>query len=67
MRNTEFTSWLAGFFLICEPETLTEKQLKCISNHAKLCEYTEKNMLTVTNHMIRHMLDKVCLYYIIKK
>lgn len=61
MRNTEFTSWLAGFFSICDPNTLTEQQVECISNHAKLCEYTEKNRLTVTNHMIRYTLDKVSL------
>lgn len=59
MRNTEFTSWLAGFFLICDPETLSAEQERCISNHAKLCEYTENGRLTVTNFMIRDNLGAV--------
>ena len=61
MRNTEFTSWLEGFFLICDPDTLSEAQLRCISKHAKLCEYAERGRLTVTNFMIRNSLAEVPL------
>ena len=61
MRNTEFASWLAGFVLVCEPSTLSEAQFKCIENHAKLCEYTEKGQLTVTNHMIRNMMRAISI------
>ena len=59
MRNSEFTSWLAGFFLVCEPDTLVPDQQQCVLNHAKLCEYTEKGRLTITNYMIRHNLSQV--------
>lgn len=61
MRNTELTSWLAGFLLICDPQELSELQRKCILNHARLCEYTEKGRLTVTNFMIRNSLASVSL------
>ena len=59
MRNTEFASWLAGFFLISSETTLTEEQRRCISNHAKLCEYTENKCLTLTNHTLRHHLGEL--------
>ena len=61
MRNMEFASWLAGFVLICEPTDLSPTQIKCIESHAKLCEYTEKGRLTITNHMIRYMLHEVSI------
>lgn len=61
MRNMEFASWLAGFVLICEPTALSPTQIKCIESHAKLCEYTEKGRLTITNHMIRYMLHEVSI------
>ena len=59
MRNSEFTSWFAGFFMICEPRALSPEQKQCILNHAKLCNYTEEGRLTITNYMILHDLSKV--------
>jgi hypothetical protein len=59
MHNTEFASWLAGFFLITGKASLTEDQRLCIANHSKLCEYTEEKCLTLTNHTLRHHLAEL--------
>ena len=61
MRNTELTSWLAGYLLLCKPSMLSEEARQTIDAHARLCEYTEKGRLTVTNHMIRHDLLQLAL------
>lgn len=61
MRNTEFISWLAGYILLAKPSTLTQEARKITNAHARLCEYTEKGCLTVTNHMILHDLSELDL------
>ena len=57
MRNTEFTSWLAGYILLSDAQSLTASQRRCIRDHARLCEYTEHGKLTITNFMILNDLD----------
>ena len=61
MRNTELISWLAGYLLLAKPSKLTPETRRTIEAHARLCEYTEKGRLTVTNHMILHDLSELCL------
>jgi hypothetical protein len=52
MRNTEFISWLYGFFALTNQEDLTVSQRKIIHAHAKLLHSVEEGQLTVLNHLI---------------
>lgn len=59
MKNTEFTSWLAGFYLLSESATLTTPQRQLIKQHIQLCAYAENDALTVTNFMICNTLEDI--------
>jgi hypothetical protein len=58
MLNTEFTSWLHGFFVLAAPQSLTSAQIRIIRAHIDLCHEVCNGALTVVNSWIHNDLKE---------